>query len=118
MALTEIEHVDADDRMAECIDNCSEAAQACEWCATECVRTGNDEMTRCIQLCRDVADVTTLHARMMARDSEYEAALASTCADLCEVCADECEQFDADHCQTCAETLRECAQSCRDMAST
>lgn len=117
MALTQIDHVSADDRMAECIDNCFEAAQASEWCATECIELGDEEMARCIRLCRDVADVATLHARMMARDSPYESDLAETCADLCEECADECEQFDHDHCQTCADVLRECADSCRDMAS-
>lgn len=117
MALQEIEPVSDDDRTAECIDNCFEAAQASEWCATACIRMGSEEMARCIELCRDVADVSTLHARMMTRDSDYSSDLAETCADLCEDCADECEQHDHDHCQTCAEVLRECADSCRDMAS-
>lgn len=103
--------------MAECIDNCFEAAQAAEWCADECIGLGDEDMSRCIRLCRDVADVTTLHARFMARNSGYESDLAKTCADLCEECADECEQHDHDHCQTCAEVLRECAETCRTMAS-
>lgn len=117
MALQEITHVAENDRMAECIDNCFEAAQACEWCATECIELGDPDMARCIQLCRDVADVATLHARMMARESEYESALAGTCAELCQECADECQQFDHDHCQTCASVLTDCAASCREMAS-
>lgn len=117
MALQKIDHVSDTERTAECIDNCFEAAQACEWCATECVRMGDEEMARCIELCRDVADQTTLHARMMARDSDYSADVAATCAELCEACADECEQHDAEHCQVCADVLRECADSCRDMAS-
>lgn len=117
MALKQINHLSENERMAECVDNCFEAAQACEWCADECIQMGDKEMARCIELCRDVADVTTLHARMMVRDSEYSSNLAETCADLCEECADECAQFDADHCQTCADVLRECADSCRDMAS-
>lgn len=117
MALRRIQHVGENDRLAECIDNCFEAAQACEWCATECIRMGDEEMTRCIELCRDVADVMTLHARMMARDSDYSSDLAATCADLCAECADECEGHDNEHCQTCADVLRECEESCRDMAS-
>lgn len=116
MALTQIDHVSENDRMAECIDNCFEAAQACEWCADECIEMG-EEMARCIRLCRDVADITTLHARFMSRNSGYSSDLAETCADACEECADECEQFDHDHCQLCAEKLRACADSCRDMAS-
>ena len=78
---------------------------------------GDEGMARCIELCHDVADTTTLHARMMIRDSEYSSDIAATCANLCEECADECEQFDHEHCQVCVDVLRECADSCRDMAS-
>ncbi len=117
MALTEADHVSGETRMAECIDNCFEAAQACEWCATASIEMGDEEMSRCIQLCRDVSDVASLHARMMARNSDYHAELAETCAEICESCAEECEQFDHDHCQTCADVLRECADSCQDMSA-
>ena len=117
MALKQIDHVSDDDRMNECIDNCSEAAQVAEWCADECIGMSDAEMARCIRLCRDVADITTLHARFMARNSGYHAELAGTCAELCEECADVCEEFEHNHCQACAEVLRECADSCRDMAS-
>lgn len=117
MALKELDPVRENDRMEDCIDNCYEAAQACEWCATACIRMGEEDMARCIELCRDVADVTTLHARLMTRDSDYSSDLAATCADLCEACADECEQHDEDHCQICVDVLRRCADSCRDMAS-
>jgi len=117
MALQEIAPVSDNDRMADCIDNCFEAAQACEWCATACTRMGSEEMTRCIELCRDVADVTTLHARLMTRDSDYSSDLAETCAELCEECAEECAQHDEAHCQNCADVLRDCADSCRDMAA-
>lgn len=117
MALTRIDHVEQNERMAECIDNCFEAAQASEWCADECIQMGSEEMAGCIELCRDVADLTTLHARFMVRESEYSSDLAETCADACEACAEECEQFDAEHCQACAEVLSECADSCRDMAA-
>lgn len=117
MALTEIDHVSENEEMAQCIDNCFNAAQACEWCADECIQMGDEEMARCIELCRDVADLTTNHARFMVRNSEFSSDLAATCADACEECADECEQFDAEHCQVCADVLRDCAESCRNMAS-
>lgn len=115
MAVTEIKHLDQE--MEECTDNCFEAAQVCEWCADECIQLGDEEMTRCIELCRDVADLTTMHARFMSRNSEFHRELAGICADACEECADECEQYDHDHCQVCAEIVRECAESCRNMAS-
>ena len=115
MAVDALEHTD--DEMQNCIDNCFEAAQACEWCADACLAMGDEEMARCVRLCRDVADLTTLHARFMARDSEYHAELAGICADICEECADECRQFDHDHCQACVDALSDCVESCRRMAS-
>lgn len=114
MALTEIDHLS--DEMATCMDNCLEAAQACEWCADACADEGQ-EMARCIRLCRDVADLTALHARFMARDSGYHAELANICADACEECAEECAQHDHEHCQVCAEVLSDCAETCREMAA-
>ncbi|WP_435074430.1 four-helix bundle copper-binding protein [Halorubrum sp. HHNYT27] len=103
------------DEQRDCIENCNEAAQVCEWCADECL--GMEEMEECARLCRDVADLTTMHARFMARGSNYSGQLAQACAQACEDCADECENHDANHCQVCAEVLRECAESCRQMAN-
>lgn len=114
MALTELDHLDDDAR--ECLDNCLESAQVCEWCADECAAE-DEPMTECIRLCRDVADIATLHARLMARDSAYSADLAAVCADACEACAEECAQHDHDHCQACADVLRDCVESCRRMAA-
>lgn len=115
MALTQIDHVAENDLMAECIDNCLDASQACEWCADECL--GDESMKECARLCRDVADLTTMHARFMARNSNYSPQLAQACAEACEECAEECERHDAEHCQVCAEVLRDCAETCREMAS-
>ncbi|EJN56954.1 four-helix bundle copper-binding protein [Halogranum rubrum] len=111
--VSEFEHLN--DEQRDCIENCLQAAQACEYCADECI--GEDGMEECVRLCRDVADVASLHARFMARNSNYSTELAEVCAGLCEECAEECDQHDADHCQTCADVLRDCAESCRSMMS-
>lgn len=113
MALQEL---DLREDAATCMDDCFEAVQAAERCADACIETGGPGMARCIQLCRDVADVASLNARAIARDSEYHAELAATCADACETCADECRTFDDEHCQMAADVLRRCAESCRRMA--
>ena len=103
------------DDQRECIENCNEATEVCEWCADECL--GDSEVEECARLCRDVADLTSLHARFMARNSESSAALAEACAEACEACVEECSKHDAEHCQVCADVLEECAESCRNMAN-
>ena len=113
MALEAIDH--ADETVRDCIDNCFEAAQVCEWCVDACLEEG-EEMARCVRLCRDVADLTTLHARLMARNSGFHADLAATCADVAEACLEECQKHDHDHCQACADVLPACIDSCREMA--
>jgi hypothetical protein len=110
--VSRIDHLS--DEQRDCIEICNEASQVCEWCADESL--GDAEMERCARLCRDVADLTALHARFMARDSNYSTHLAQACAGACEECAEECARHDADHCQVCADVLEDCAESCRNMA--
>jgi hypothetical protein len=110
----EMDHLSEEQR--DCLENCFEAAETCEWCADECLDEDMD-MANCIRLCRDVADIASLHARFMARESGYSENLAEVCAGLCEECAEECERHDHHHCQVCADVVRECAESCREMAS-
>ena len=102
------------DEQRDCIEICQEATEVCEWCADESL--GSEEMEECARLCRDVADLTALHARFMARSSSSSGHLAKACAEACEACAQECERHDADYCQVCADVLRECAASCRSIA--
>lgn len=111
--ISRIDHLSDEER--ECIENCNEATEVCEWCADECL--GDSDMERCARLCRDVADVASLHARFMARDSNYSSELAEVCAGVCEECAEECARHDADHCQACVDVLQECVESCRNMMS-
>lgn len=111
--VTKIDHLN--DEARECVERCNEATQVCEWCADECL--GDADMEECARLCRDVADIASLHARFMARNSDYSKQLAEACAQACEECAEECESHDADHCQACTEVLKECAESCRSMTT-
>ncbi len=77
MLLTQINHLNAE--KDECINDCFDAAQACEWCADQCAEKG-EGMAECIRLCRDVADLTTMHARFMARKSTFDSELAEAYA--------------------------------------
>jgi len=114
MAIKQLQQQDSD--LGECIDNCFEAAQAAELCADACAEE-SQEMVRCVRLCRDVADVSSMHARFMSRNSAYHAELASICADVCEACRNECEQYEMEVTQSCAAVLEPCIESCRSMAA-
>jgi hypothetical protein len=72
-------------------------------------------MVRCIQLCRDCADICVLASQFMSRNSEFSNKMCGQCADICEVCAVECDKFDMDMCKQCAQVCRVCASECRKM---
>ncbi|GAB3496891.1 hypothetical protein GCM10027341_16350 [Spirosoma knui] len=77
------------------------------------------DMTECIRLCRDCADICTLCGRLEARGSEFMRDFMALCAEVCEACAEECAKH-ADHhahCKACAEACRKCAEECRHMSA-
>jgi hypothetical protein len=71
---------------------------------------------KCIATLRDCADICSLAAQYMSRNSAYAKQLCALCAQICEDCANECAMFKDAHCQQCAEICRQCAQECRAMA--
>ncbi|HYF03437.1 MAG TPA: four-helix bundle copper-binding protein [Patescibacteria group bacterium] len=88
-------------------------ALECENCASECL--GEDHvqmMARCISLDRDCADICTLAARLLQRNSEVAHEFLLICEKICRICAEECEKHEHSHCQRCAEACRKCAEAC------
>lgn len=115
---------DMQQHLEECIRLCFETAKVCEQCGAECVRMDMAGMARCIELCRDCADICLLDARFMSRNSQFHFQTCAVCADVCEACATECERMAGSHegamgelMRRCAEACRRCAESCRQMAS-
>ena len=105
-------------------DTCFDCAEACEYCATACLEmhdtdSKGHDMTACIKLCRDCADICTLCGRLTARGSQFMKSFMVVCAEVCEACAAECEKHAGHiaHCKTCAEACRKCAEECRSMAA-
>ena len=94
------------------INKLSNCVSACEHCADACLTEGGD-MTDCIRIDRDCADVCALALKAVARDSKHASKIVELCADLCEQCAEECAKHDHDYCQECAKACRECAEACR-----
>ena len=72
-------------------------------------------MAECIRLCRDVADLATLNAQFISRDSVFGPAAVEVFADAAEACAQECARHGHRHCQECAEQLTRAVQSTRKM---
>ena len=87
-------------------------------CASACLREEDVKaMARCIELDRDCADICSLAAVLMSRDSELAKEFCALCAKVCRACAEECGKHQMDHCQECAEACRKCAEECERMAA-
>jgi hypothetical protein len=91
-----------------------EAAKACEWCAERCVGEG-PQMAECLRLCRDVADLASLNARFVARDSVFGPELAQLFITTAQECAQECAQHSHQHCQECARVLGQAIETTQNM---
>ena|ERR1041384_2116235 len=90
-----------------------DCAMACEYCATACLREDDiKNMSRCIALDRDCADVCILAAKLLRRDSDIARQYLLICEEACRLCADECSKHEHEHCRQCAEACRNCAEEC------
>jgi len=86
---------------------------ACEYCANACLHEENvKDMSRCIMLDRDCADICSQAARLFQRNSEIAHQYLLICEEICRMCAEECGKHDHGHCQDCAEACRQCAEAC------
>lgn len=108
--------------LAGTIDVIVECANTCNQCADACLAEDNVEpMVKCVRLNLDCADACNAAARILGRQTEYDANIARTqleaCAAACKSCGDECDQHAGkmEHCKLCAEVCRRCEQACRDL---
>lgn len=96
--------------MRVALEDFEKAAKVCDWCADQSIDEG-PQMADCIRLCRDVADLGTLNAKLIARDSVFGPELAEVFAHAAEECADECMRHKNAHCQECASVLSRAVDS-------
>jgi len=108
--------------LAAAIDALSDCAQACTACADDCLSEGMvAELTKCIRLDLDCADVCTVTLRVASRETEYDAnvtrPLLEACVAAFRSCGDECERHAEmhEHCRVCAEACRRCQQACDEL---
>jgi hypothetical protein len=110
--------------LAACIEACFDCAQACTACADACLsEQAIAELTRCVRVNVDCADVCDATGRVLSRRTDYDAnltrALVQACIQFCQSCAEECEQHaHMPHCVVSARVCRRCEQTCQDLLST
>ena len=101
-------------QLLEALNNC---AAECNHCTTTCLNEQDVKMlARCIKLDIDCAQICSLTASLIARNSEHGKHLLKECAEVCIACAEECEKhakMGMEHCRKCAEACRACADACR-----
>lgn len=111
------------DLLSRCIDACLDCAQACVACADACLGEPDvTHMVKCIRLDTDCGDICAMTARVISRQTEYDAGITrivvEACRAACRACAEECEQHAGhgmEHCRVCAEACRRCEQACADL---
>jgi hypothetical protein len=110
------------DVLAAAIEALSDCTQACiADTAADLGEHDVTEMTRCIRLCQDCADVCTATVGVASRQADYDPRvtrpLLEACVAICKSCGDECERHARmhEHCRVCGVACRRCEQACRDL---
>lgn len=110
--------------LARCIEACSECEEACTACADGCLSEQGqvESLVKCIRLNLDCADICAATARVVSRQTEYDANVTRPQLEAgiaaCKSCGDECEihaQHGMEHCRVCAEQCRTCEQACKEL---
>ncbi|WP_233499295.1 four-helix bundle copper-binding protein [Bacillus weihaiensis] len=87
-------------------------------CYSACLEEDHvKEMTECIKLDRECADICRVAITSMQTHSPFMMEICKLCADVCEACAKECDKHPHDHCRKCAEACYRCANLCRNMSA-
>jgi hypothetical protein len=110
------------DRLAAAIDACLTCMQTCTACADfDLAEPDLAEMSTCIALCIECADVCGLLARTLSRPTRWDQTaiqrLLQACVRTCTESARECEHHAAHHrhCAICAGACGACAHACSDL---
>ena len=110
------------DQLARVVDLLLACSAACTVCADACLAEEHvADMRRCIRGDLDCADVCAATARVLSRQTAYDAdvtrATLQACVAACRACAEECASHAEmhEHCRVCAQACRDCLQACEDL---
>lgn len=92
----------------------------CNSCADACLAetTGAEpmDMSQCIRLNLDCADLCLATSRIATRRTGHDVSLIRTvlkaCIEACQRCGAECGKHETAHCQRCATMCNECVEDC------
>ncbi len=106
------------DEMQMCIQNCTLCHQVCEQTLSHCLTKGGRHLEPShLKALIDCAQICTVSADFMSRDSSIHSSVCGACADACLACAKSCDQLaDDETMKLCADVCRRCEESCRKMA--
>lgn len=113
-------HHHMNEEMHRCIQLCQDCHARCIQLIDHCVTAGGRHANPThLRLLMDCAQLCTVTADFMARNSAFHDRTCALCAELCRRCAESCEQIAGDDqlVKQCAELCRRCAESCDRMAS-
>ncbi|MFI2754004.1 four-helix bundle copper-binding protein [Cellulomonas sp. P22] len=108
--------------LSRVIDSLLSCAQACTTCADACLSEDMvADLRVCIRTNLDCADSCGGTARILSRQTGYDAVVTrahlQACIAVCHACGDECAQHAEmhEHCRVCAEECRACEAACREL---
>ncbi len=103
-------------QLAKVIDKLYECAGVCLACADACTAETDPKMiamsAKCMRLDNDCSDLCTVAARILTRQTGYDAPTTFAVIDAVRAslraCADACAEMEkSEHCQTCAQVCRD-----------
>ncbi len=111
--------------LAESVEACMECASTCVICADACLGEPMvSQLTQCIRLNSDCADVCAATAAVASRRTGSNEAVIKlmlrACMEACRECGTECRRHagDHDHCRICAEACERCERACQQALQT
>ncbi|MBG7616677.1 four-helix bundle copper-binding protein [Brevundimonas sp. BAL450] len=116
---------DVNDSLVRAIEAAYGCAAVCRICADACLAEKIvADLTQCIRLNLDCADVCLVTGGLAARRAGGNEALIKrmleACAQACADCAAECDKHadKHEHCRLCADECCRCEEACREAAVT
>jgi hypothetical protein len=102
----------SDDEMQKCIQLCRDCHAMCIQTISHCLKLGGRHATlEHIRLFEDCAQMCVTAADYMLRESPFHDRICRVCSDLCKQCGKDCEQVARDD-----QMVKQCIELCRKCA--